>query len=127
MIGNVTTALQVNATAGNGVTTLVLPEPRLVTFKITGNGPVSGGQITIECCPQATPTPPSAGSVSGPGMVWEALTTIAVPANNATTNWFAGIVRGTLRARISTAVTGGTVTVLAVRPEDQKGWGRRPL
>jgi hypothetical protein len=35
---NVTKALQVNATTGNGVTTLVLPEPRLVTFKITGNG-----------------------------------------------------------------------------------------
>ena len=35
-IENVTTALQVNATTGNGVTTLVLPEPRLVTFKITG-------------------------------------------------------------------------------------------
>jgi hypothetical protein len=40
-------------------------------------------------------------------MVWEALTTIAVPANAAT-------------------VTGGTVTVLAVRPEEQKGGSRDP-
>ena len=51
MIENVTTALQVNATTGNGQT-LALPEPRLVTVKITGHGPVSAGQITIECCPQ---------------------------------------------------------------------------
>jgi hypothetical protein len=55
MSDNVTTALQVNATTGNGVTTLVLPEPRLVTFKITGNGPVSAGAVTLECCPQAAP------------------------------------------------------------------------
>jgi hypothetical protein len=61
-IENVTTALQVNATTGNGVTTLVLPEPRLVTFKITGNG----------------------------------------------------------------TVTGGAITILAIRPEDRKGWSRRP-
>ena len=32
MMGNVTTALQVNATTGNGITTMVLPEPRLVTL-----------------------------------------------------------------------------------------------
>jgi hypothetical protein len=49
-IENVTTSLQVNATTGNGVTTLVLPEPRLVTFKITGKGSVTGGALTIECC-----------------------------------------------------------------------------
>jgi hypothetical protein len=59
-------------------------------------------------------------------MVWEALTTIAVPAN-ATVDYSAGWVSGTLRARVSTPVIGGTVTVLAVRPEDQKGWSRRPL
>jgi hypothetical protein len=41
------------------------------------------------------------------------MTTIAVPAN-ATTEYFAGIVWRTLRARISTPVTGGTVTVVAV-------------
>ena len=61
----------------------------------------------------------------GGWMVWEALTTIAVPAN-ATIEYFARIVWGTLRARISTPVTGGTVTVLAIRPEEQQGWSRRP-
>jgi hypothetical protein len=32
MMGNVTTVLQVNATIGNGITPMVLPEPRLVTL-----------------------------------------------------------------------------------------------
>jgi hypothetical protein len=78
MIENVTTALQVNATTGNGQT-VTLPEPRLVTFRITGNGPVSAGQVTIECCPQATPIVPGSGAAGA--MVWEPLTTIAVPPN----------------------------------------------
>ena len=39
-IENVTTALEVNATTGNGFT-LTLPEARFVTFKIQGNGPVT--------------------------------------------------------------------------------------
>ena len=121
MSDNVTTALQVNATTGNGES-LVLPETRLMTFKIAGNGNVTAGAITIECCPQATPIAPGSGSAGA--MVWEALTTIAVPAN-ATTEWFAGIVWGTLRARIRTPVSGGTVTVTAVRPEEQRGCNRR--
>lgn len=45
MIENVTTALLVNQTSGNGQM-LVLPDPRLVTFKVTGNGAVSAGQVT---------------------------------------------------------------------------------
>jgi hypothetical protein len=64
MSDNVTTALQVNATTGNGET-LVLPEPRLVTFKITCNGPVSAGQITVECCPRARKRCDSDSSCSG--------------------------------------------------------------
>jgi hypothetical protein len=67
MSDNVTTALQVNATTGNGET-VVLHERRLVTFKIQGNGPTSAGQITIECCPQ--PSPIASGSGSGGAMVW---------------------------------------------------------
>jgi hypothetical protein len=51
MIENVTTALQVNATTGNGET-LVRRGPRFVTFRITGNGSVTAGAITIECCPK---------------------------------------------------------------------------
>jgi hypothetical protein len=63
MIQNVTTALQVNATTGNGET-LVLRNPRSVTFRIMANGSVTAGAITIECCPQAAPDP---GTGSGPG------------------------------------------------------------
>ena len=69
-------SVQVNATTGNSET-LLLPEPRLVTFKIMGNGPVSAGQITVECCPQNTPIAPGSGSAGA--VVWEALNTFAVP------------------------------------------------
>jgi hypothetical protein len=122
MIGNVTTALQVNATTGNGFT-VTLPGPRLLTFQIYGNGSVSAGQIAIECCPQTTPIVP--GSGSGDGLIWTTLATIPVPANKEVEYIVAGSVSGTFRARISTPVTGGTVTVLAVRPEDQQGSPRR--
>jgi hypothetical protein len=121
-IENVTTALQAFATTGNGET-LVLREPRLVTFKVRGNGAVTAGAVVLECCPRNTPIAPGSGSAGA--MLWEALTTIAVPAN-ATTDYFAGIVWGTLRARISTPVIGGTVTVLAIRPEEQRGIPLRP-
>jgi hypothetical protein len=119
---NVTTALQAFATAGNGLT-ITLPGLRFLTFKVQGNGPVTAGQITIECCPQKTPMPDS--PTSGTGPTWTALTTIPVP-SNATTEYFAGSVSGTFRARIRTTVTGGTVTVLAIRPEEQRGLPLRP-
>jgi hypothetical protein len=67
----------------------------------------------------------SSGVRSGGAMVWTALTTIAVPAN-ATTEYRVGSVSGTFRARISTTVTGGTVTVLGIRPEEQPGIPFRP-
>jgi len=67
----------------------------------------------------------SSGVRSGRAMVWTALTTIAVPAK-ATAEYRAGLVSGTFRARISTPVTGGTVTVLAIRPEGQRGIPLRP-
>jgi hypothetical protein len=124
MIENVTYAFQNAATTGEGLTQFFL-EPRFTTFRITGNGPVAAGQVTIESCPQTTPTlPPSVGS--GDGMIWTTLTTIPVPANKEV-EYRAGSVSDSWRARISTPVTGGTVTVLAIRPEDQKGWSRRPL
>jgi len=116
-IENVTTALQAFATTGDGLT-LTLPDARFLTFKVQGNGPVTAGQVTIECCPQNTPMIP--GASSGGGMVWTVLSTIPVPSND-TTEYRAGVVSGTFRARISTPVTGGTVRVLAVRPEEQKG------
>jgi hypothetical protein len=114
-VESVTAALQVNVTSGDGLS-LTLPDPRLVTLRVTGNGSLTAGQIAVECCPQATPIAPGSGSAEA--MVWETLNTIAVPAN-ARTEYFAGSVSGTLRARIITPVSGGTVTVLAIRPEQQ--------
>ncbi len=121
-VENTTYAFQNAATTGVGLTQF-FSEPRFTTFRITGNGSVSAGQVTIECCLQKTPMIPGASSAGG--MAWTVLTTIPVPLN-ATTEWFAGSVSGTFRARISTPVTGGTVTVIAIRPEEQRGWRRRP-
>ena len=104
MIENVTTALQAFATTGNGET-LVLREPRSVTFKIQGNGPVTAGQVVLECCPQTTPMT-QVPLPSGLGVTWTVLNTIAVPANS-TIDYSAGSVSGTFRARIGTPVTGG--------------------
>jgi hypothetical protein len=115
-IENVTYAFQNAATTGVGVTQFFL-EPRFTTFRITGNGSVSAGQVTIECCPQKTPMIPGASSAGG--MAWTVLTTIPVPLN-ATTEWFAGSVSGTFRARISTPVTGGTVTVWEFGPRNKE-------
>src|SRR5438309_5308730 len=124
MIAAVTMAFQNAATNGEGLTQF-LREPRTVTFRVMGNGSVSAGAVTIECCPSMTPTPlPGSGSGAGSGTTWTSLTTITVPAN-ATTEYRAQSVVGSVRARISTPVTGGTVTVLAARPEEQRGWSRR--
>jgi len=46
-IENVTTALQVNATTGNGLT-VTLPGPRFLTFKVQGNGNVTAGAVAID-------------------------------------------------------------------------------
>jgi hypothetical protein len=79
--------------------------------KIQGSANVTAGAVAIECCPQTTPIAPGTGS--GDGMIWTTLTTITVPANKEI-EYSAGSASGTFRARISTPVTGGTVTVLAV-------------
>jgi hypothetical protein len=52
-------------------------------------------------------------------MIWTTLTIIAVPSNG-TTEYFAGWISGTFRAHISTPVTGGTVTVLAIGLRSRK-------
>jgi hypothetical protein len=77
--------------------------------------------VTIQCCPNAAITP-STGT--GAGMLRTDLTTIAVPPN-ATVEYSAGSVSGSVRARISQSVIGGTVSVVAVRLEEQQGWSRR--
>jgi hypothetical protein len=117
--------LQLDAISGVGKT-LIVPEPeRIVRFLIRSKGPPTRGEITIECCPmkapgigegtmQMTVWRPDGGAISVP-------TDIGVAAVH-----YAGKVSGMFRARISTPVTGGTVTILAVRPEEQRGWSRRP-
>jgi hypothetical protein len=114
---NTTYAFQNAATTGLGINQF-WSQPGFATFRITGNGSVTGGAVTIECCPGNAPMTDL--PLPGSGTAWTALTTIPVP-SNATTEYFAGSVSGTFRARISTPVTGGTVTVLAVRPEEQRG------
>src|SRR5437762_11271229 len=124
MIAAVTMAFQNAATIGEGLTQF-LSEPRTVTFRVTGNGSVTGGAVTIECCPSMTaiPLPPGSGSGVGSGTTWTSLITITVLAN-ATTEYRANSVVGSVRARISTPITGGTATVLGVFSEEQKGWSR---
>jgi len=62
--------LQDKATTGAGKK-LVLPEPRRVRFLIRGEGPVSSGAVTIECCRESTKA----------GGFWMELATIRVPAD----------------------------------------------
>src|SRR2546421_9130911 len=115
-------AFQTADTSGDALTQF-LPDPKTVRFRVTGNGSVSAGAMTIECCPGNAPMTPTGSSSLG--ATWTALTTITVPAN-ATTEYRANSVVGSVRARISTPITGGTVTVLGIRQEDEKGWSRRP-
>jgi hypothetical protein len=73
-IENVTTALQVNPTTGNGLT-LTLRDASFLTFKITGNGAVSSGQIAIERNQAENP----AGSTPMLASAWSTLVTIPLP------------------------------------------------
>ena len=84
--------MQDKATSGAGKK-LVLPEPRRVRFLIRGEGPVSAGAVTIECCPESTTA----------GKFWMELATVRVPADEEASGLF--------RARISQPVSNGTVTV----------------
>jgi hypothetical protein len=92
--------LQDKATTGAGKR-LVLPEPRRVRFLIRGEGSVSAGAVTIECCPESTKA----------GKFWMELATIAVPADNGLAQYYTEDASGLLRARISRPVSNGTVTV----------------
>src|SRR5438034_2705131 len=92
--------LQDKATTGAGKK-LVLPEPRRVRFLIRGEGPVSAGAVTIECCPESTKA----------GRFWMELATIRVPADSGLAQYYTEEASGLFRARISQAVSNGTVTV----------------
>jgi hypothetical protein len=93
-------ALQDKATIGDG-RRLVLPEPRRVRFLIRGEGPVSAGAVTIEWCPEST----------NAGKFWMELATIPVPVDNGLAQYYTEEASGLFRARISRAVSNGTVTV----------------
>jgi hypothetical protein len=100
--------LQLDATSGGGKT-LTVPDPaRLVRFIIKGSptgGATMGGGITFEYCLMATV--PTVSSI-----VWRALKTLPVPTDIfSVTQYYSGEVSGMFRARISTPVTGGTITV----------------
>src|SRR5437667_9803850 len=95
--------LQDKATTGAGKK-LVLPEPRRVRFLIRGEGPVSAGAVTIECCPESTKA----------GRFWMELATIRVPADSGLAQDYTEEASGLLRARISQAVSYGPGTVSPV-------------
>jgi hypothetical protein len=58
---NTTYAFQNAATNGNGFS-IFFRDANFVTIRVTGNGPVTAGQVTIESCPQAAPIAPGLGS-----------------------------------------------------------------
>ncbi len=91
--------LQDKATTGVGKR-LVLPEPRRVRFLIRGEGSVSAGAVTIECCPESTKA----------GKFWMELATIPVP-DNGLAQYYTEEASGLFRARISQPVSNGAVTV----------------
>jgi hypothetical protein len=102
--------LQNEAKSGVGKT-LTVPEPaRTVRFIIRSEGLPTGGEIQIECCPMKAP-----GSGTGPAqmIVWRKMgAPIPVPTDiGVVAEFFAGEGPGMFRARISTPVTGGSVTV----------------
>ena len=101
--------LQSDATSGVGKT-LIVPEPeRTVRFLIRGKGPPTGGEITIECCPMKAP-----GSGTGPAqmIVWREMKTVPVPHDiGVAAGYYAGKESGMFRPRISTPISGGTVSV----------------
>jgi len=78
----------------------------MVRFIIRCKGTPIGGKITFECCPMDTVPKVSSG------IVWRAMKTVPVPTDiGVVTGYYAGEVSGMFRARISTPVTGGTITV----------------
>jgi hypothetical protein len=102
--------LQSDATSGDGKI-LTVPDPeRIVRFLIRSKGPPTCGEIQIECCPM---TPGSGGTGPGQMTVWRQMgAPIPVPTDiGVVAEYYAGKASGMFRARISTPVMGGAVTV----------------
>src|SRR5438094_8155778 len=100
--------LQDKATTGAGIG-LLLPGSRRFRFLIGGEGSVSAGAVTIECCPESTKA----------GKFWMELATIPVPADNGLAQNYTEEASGLFRARISRPVSNGTVTVTALVSRDR--------
>lgn len=99
--------LQSEATSGIGKTLTVPAPERIVQFLIRVKGTPMGGEITFECCPMDTGNTGKAG-----GLSWRPMKTLPVPTDiGLAAIHYAGKVSGMFRARISTPVIGGTVTV----------------
>ena len=106
--------LQDKATNGAGKR-LVLPEPHRIRFLIRGEGSVSAGAVTIECCPESTKA----------GKFWMELATIPVPADSGLAQYYTEEASGLFRARISRPVSNGTVTVTPLVSRGRPGWPDR--
>jgi hypothetical protein len=106
--------LQNKATAGAGKT-LVLPEPRRLKFLIRGEGSVSAGAVTIECCSESRKA----------GKFWLELATIPVPADNGLAQYYTEEASGLFRARISRPVSNGTVPVIPLVSRGRPDWPDR--
>ena len=97
--------LQNDATSGVGKT-LTVPDPaRMVRFIIRSKG-TPRGEITFECC--SMDAVPKVSS----GIAWRAMKTVPVPHDIfSPAQYYAGKVSGMFRARISTPIAGGAVSV----------------
>jgi hypothetical protein len=102
--------LQNEATSGAG-RMLTVPDPaRMVRFLIRSKGSPAGGEIQIECCPMKGP---GIGEGTAQMIVWRQMgAPIPVPHDiGVVAGYYAGKVSGMFRARISTPISGGTVSV----------------
>jgi hypothetical protein len=78
----------------------------MVRFIIFSKGTPMGGEITFECCPMDTVPKVS------PGIAWRAMKTVPVPTDIfSPAQYYAWKVSGMFRARISTPIAGGDVSV----------------
>jgi len=101
-VNNFDRVLQQAQASGNGLAA-ELNGVRQITAYVTGNGAVSAGAVQLETAPNATFTG-----------TWAALgTAVTVVANATVVATTIGSFKA-IRARISTPITGGTVTVQVV-------------
>jgi hypothetical protein len=120
MISLIRIVLQNRATTGDG-DGIFLPEPGSLTIRVRGDGAITSGTVTLEWAKaekvmQAAKTGPPFAAFTVTG-VWQELKTIHAPPDSETTYHTKGV-RGdvyprAVRARISQAISGGTVTVIA--------------